>query len=287
MTGFGKAENEYGGKKISVEIKSLNSKQMDMTLRLPNACRKYEMALRACVAQRLVRGKTEVTITIEEAAPNVSALINRELLDSYHQQLLQTVDALHIPPPNNWLDILLNMPGVMQLDGYEIDAKEFDQIQTTLNQAIEKLIDFRRQEGSMLDAVFRDKIKRITQLLDAVGTFEAERLIRIKARLEEGLKQIEEKISIDRNRLEQEMIFYIEKLDVNEEKSRLSNHLRYFIETIDAEEAAGRKLGFIAQEIGREINTLGSKANQSDIQQLVVQMKDELEQIKEQILNVL
>jgi len=287
MTGYGKASCEYGNKKITVEIKSLNSKQIDASTRIASLYREKDIEIRNLITQKVERGKVDFALYIEDSGSQVVNHINQTVVENYYHQISETAQNLNIPVPENWMELLLRLPDVLKTESAAVEEKEWDTILVTINQAIDQLISFRKQEGKSLETMFVSKIERISELLKEVDKYEGERLAKIKTRLEENLKAIDEKVNIDRNRLEQELIFYIEKLDVNEEKVRLRNHLNYFIETIQKEHAPGKKLGFIAQEMGREINTLGSKSNHSEMQIVVVQMKDELEQIKEQVLNVL
>ena len=288
MTGFGKASRIFGNKKITVEVKSLNSKQADLNTRLNSLYREKDIDLRNTVTRRLSHGKIDLTISAEEIASEPSAHINIDVLTNYRQQLDAAVERLGIAMPDNMLELMLRMPEVFQNDASkQLSEEEWNTVMEALNDALDQLQSFRLQEGRSLDAMFREKIANITVLLAEVEPYEGERVDKIRTRLEENLKSLEERVAIDRNRLEQEMIFYLEKLDINEEKVRLRNHLKYFLETLDNEPEPGKKLGFIAQEMGREINTLGSKSNHSEMQIIVVKMKDQLEQIKEQVLNVL
>lgn len=288
MTGFGKASRIFGNKKITVEVKSLNSKQADLNTRLNSLYREKDIDLRNTVTRRLSHGKIDLTISAEEIASEPSAHINIDVLTNYRQQLDAAVERLGITMPDNMLELMLRMPEVFQNDASkQLSEEEWNTVMEALNDALDQLQSFRLQEGRSLDTMFREKIANITALLAEVEPYEGERVDKIRTRLEENLKSLEERVAIDRNRLEQEMIFYLEKLDINEEKVRLRNHLKYFLETLDNEPEPGKKLGFIAQEMGREINTLGSKSNHSEMQIIVVKMKDQLEQIKEQVLNVL
>lgn len=288
MTGFGKASRIFGNKKITVEVKSLNSKQADLNTRLNSLYREKDIDLRNTVTRRLSHGKIDLTISAEEIASEPSAHINIDVLTNYRQQLDAAVERLGIAMPDNMLELMLRMPEVFQNDASkQLSEEEWNTVMEALNDALDQLQSFRLQEGRSLDTMFREKIANITTLLAEVEPYEGERVDKIRTRLEENLKSLEERVAIDRNRLEQEMIFYLEKLDINEEKVRLRNHLKYFLETLDNEPEPGKKLGFIAQEMGREINTLGSKSNHSEMQIIVVKMKDQLEQIKEQVLNVL
>jgi uncharacterized protein (TIGR00255 family) len=288
MTGYGKASCEYKNKKIVVEIKSLNSKQLDLSTRISSAYREKEFELRSEIANKLGRGKIEFSLYVDNSGSETVTRINKTALESYYNQIKLLSDTLSIEMPKNWFDILLKMPDVMKGESAatEADEEEFVQVNKILNEAIDSLSEFRTQEGKVLERVFNEKISNIENLLSSISTYETERIEKIKSRLLDNLSSINEKFEYDKNRFEQELIFYIEKLDVNEEKVRLQQHLNYFRETM-LESQAGKKLGFIAQEIGREINTLGSKANHSEMQKIVILMKDELEQIKEQVLNIL
>ena len=287
MTGFGKATCEFGNKKIVVEIKSLNSKQLDVSTRISGLYREKDIEIRNELSQKLERGKIDLSLYVDNSSKESVTQINQSVIESYYQQIKTLADNLGVDMPTNWFDILLRLPDTMKTETVELDENEWLEIKKTIGMGIDQLTEFRIQEGKSLEAVFANKIAHIGELLEETAPFEAERVEKIKARLEENLKALSDKIDYDKNRLEQELIFYIEKLDVNEEKVRLRNHLDYFIETMQHEKSPGKKLGFIAQEIGREINTLGSKANNSDMQKIVVLMKDDLEQIKEQVLNVL
>ena len=287
MTGFGKASCEYNNKKIVIEIKSLNSKQLDVQTRIAALYREKDIELRNAIAARLERGKIDLSLYIEDAGATAATRINQAVVKNYKGQITDTCTALNMPVPANMMEVILRMPEVLKTETSVLDEEEWNVILRLLDEAFAQIESFRIQEGRSLQNMFIEKINRIGNLLAEVEPYESERLTKIKSRIEEGLKTLEDKIAVDRNRLEQEMIFYIEKLDINEEKVRLRNHLKYFIETMDKEHAPGKKLGFIAQEMGREINTLGSKSNHSEMQIIVVKMKDELEQIKEQVLNVL
>ncbi|MEG0949875.1 MAG: YicC/YloC family endoribonuclease [Bacteroidales bacterium] len=286
MTGFGKATAELPNRKITVEIKSLNSKQLDLSARICSQYREKEMEFRNRISQRLERGKVDFSIYIEAIGNESSTKINLPVIENYYTQIKETSERLGVDLPTDWFQILLRMPEAYKTEIQEIDPEELAKVDEVVNQAIERLSDFRRQEGEMLYKLFEQKIANIAQLLAQVTPFEKERSEKIKTRIMDALAKIEG-FDYDQNRFEQEMIFYIEKLDINEEKHRLDNHLKYFIETMNAGHGQGKKLGFICQEIGREINTLGSKSNHAELQKIVVRMKDELEQIKEQVLNVL
>ena len=291
MTGYGKAETTFRTHKLICEIRSLNSKSMDLSVRLTPALRARELDLRTIVNQRLERGKVDLAIYIQEENTNSQAFtpINWSVAKEYARQYTEQFGA---PVPAEVMASILRFPDVLktQEDTSDLTDEEWSGIQAMLNQAIDAFIAFRTQEGAALQAMFNEKLDGIADLLAQVEPFEKGRVAKIKERLEQSLAQLsaETQAQIDRNRLEQEMIYYLEKLDITEEKVRLTNHIKYFRETMAAEgQGVGKKLGFIAQEMGREINTLGSKSNQSEMQILVVKMKDILEQIKEQVLNVL
>ena len=287
MTGFGKATCEYGNKNIVAEIKSLNSKQADISTRITGLYREKEIEIRNEIMQLLERGKIDFSLYFDNSNKESATKINQSVVASYYEQITDIAQKTGIETPLNWFEILLRLPDVMKSELEQLDEAEWVEVKKTVHMAIAQLEEFRVQEGKVLENVFRTKIAIIKTLLEQIAPFEAERVEKVKVRLEENLQAISDKINYDKNRLEQELIFYIEKLDVSEEKVRLNNHLQYFIETLEHEKSPGKKLGFIAQEIGREINTLGSKANHSEMQKIVVLMKDELEQIKEQVLNVL
>ena len=288
MTGFGKAVVIDNNRKITAEIKSLNSKQLDLAIRLPQAYRESELDLRNQVAHSLERGKVDLYI-YTEAIDNASAVnLNLPLLKEYKAQIERMSEELNIPLPVDWYATLLRMPDAIKTDinGTDVDESELKAVIEAVEKAMEALIEFRTQEGARLQAFFTDKIANIQALLGEVDGYEAERVAKIKGRIQESLNKLES-VDYDQNRFEQEMIFYIEKLDITEEKIRLQNHLNYFLSTMEAGHGQGKKLGFISQEMGREINTLGSKSNHAELQKVVVRMKDELEQIKEQVLNVM
>ena len=290
MTGYGRVTKILEDKKISCEIKSLNSKQIDINLKLPANYREYELEYRSLIAKYIVRGKVDVVVTIEEDSFKNRPLINKSVIKAYYEQIKNISNDISIPEPcsDNWFRILLSMPDVYQTDTVSASNEDSAEILSVVKDSLLVFDKFRQQEGNTLESFLKERIKRISLLLTEVDKYEKERVQRIKERILDELKQLNAKSDIiDQNRLEQEMIFYIEKLDISEEKSRLKCHLEYFVNTIDAEQNQGKKLGFISQEIGREINTLGSKSNHSEIQKIVVMMKDELEQIKEQVLNVL
>lgn len=289
MTGFGKAVKVYNNKKITAEVKSLNSKQLDFGTRTPQNYRQIEMELRNLVSQELMRGKIDLFVYCEPIEGATSGTINIPMLQQYKAQIEEMAEQLNIPQPDDWYATLLRMPDALRTDAKatEADEEELQVVKEVVAQATEQLIAFRRQEGERLATFFEEKIAAIQALLDEVPKYEVPRTEKIKQRILDSLAKLKE-VDYDKNRFEQELIYYIEKLDITEEKIRLQNHLKYFLDTLNSDEPGqGKKLGFISQEIGREVNTMGSKANQADLQNLVVRMKDHLEQIKEQVLNVL
>ena len=288
MTGFGRAVAELPDKKVNVEIRSLNSKALDLMTRVAPLYREKEMEIRTEISQALERGKVDFSLWIEPKEGASSATpINQELVSSYYQRIKSIAEATGIPEPTDWFYLLLRMPDVLtKSEVVELTEEEWEVVHAAITEAIQHLIDFRRQDGAALEQKFREKIANIGKLLQEVEPYEKERVNAIKERIQTSLEQ-NLKVDYDKNRFEQELIFYIEKLDISEEKQRLSNHLNYFITTLEGKPGQGKKLGFIAQEMGREINTLGSKSNQAEMQKIVVQMKDELEQIKEQVLNAM
>ena len=286
MTGYGKTVVAYKGKKINVEIKSLNSKQLDLNTRIAPLYREKEMEIRQMIAEQLQRGKVEFAIWIEKDAATEAAPVNTALMDSYYRQL-EDFAKEHQLTGIDWMLTLTRMPDVLTKTEVEVlDDDEWQTVRQGVREAVQHLVDFRTQEGAALEKKFAEKIDNIEQLLTSIEPYEKARVEKIRARIIDGLKQIPE-AEYDKNRLEQELIYYIEKLDISEEKQRLANHLKYFRETMADQPGQGKKLGFIAQEMGREINTTGSKSNQAEMQNIVVKMKDELEQIKEQVLNAL
>ena len=287
MTGYGKAEGTFRNKKIVVEVKSLNSKQMDLFTRIAPAYRSRELEIRSLLARRIERGKVDFSLSADDGGGQAEVQINETLFHAYHERIRRIAAAEGVPEPADWCSLLLRMPDVTKTEEEESSDEEWNEVLGLVNRAVDALLAFRAQEGEGLRAFFASKLNNIEALAAEVVRYERPRVDKIRDRLEENLKAIEGKVTYDANRLEQELIFYIEKLDISEEKQRLANHIRYFRETMDETVPVGKKIGFIAQEMGREINTLGSKANQSEMQILVVKMKDELEQIKEQVLNVL
>ncbi len=290
MTGFGKGEAAFQNKKISVEIRSLNSKQLDLALRLPSIYRQAEYEIRTLVAKALQRGKVDLFVSVEAQAAETSAHINREVFAAYAQQLRETARAAGLTTDTPEWDavatqVLMRLPDVVATETEVISDEEHEALLAAVESAAAHLDAFREQEGATLIADLLRRVDLIEEYKNQVEPFEKARTENIRARILDNLAKLP--VDVDRNRLEQEMIFYLEKLDITEEKVRLTNHCRYFREVAASEEAPGRKLGFIAQEMGREINTLGSKSNESNMQILVVKMKDELEKIKEQVLNLL
>ena len=288
MTGFGKATVAYKEKKINVEVKSLNSKALDLSTRIAPLYREKEMEIRQFIAKNLERGKIDFSIWIEKDVVADATPINMALVENYYQQIKKISAQTGIPEPADWYATLLRLPDVTtKTDVEELTDEEWKAAQQAIDEAVNHLIEFRRQEGSALQKKFTEKVDNIQALLASIEPYEKSRVEKIKTNIVNGLQQIPN-VEYDKNRLEQELIYYIEKLDISEEKQRLSNHLKYFRETMNEEgHGVGKKLGFIAQEMGREINTTGSKSNQAEMQNIVVKMKDELEQIKEQVLNAL
>ena len=288
MTGFGKATVAYKEKKINVEVKSLNSKTLDLSTRIAPLYREKEMEIRQFIAKNLERGKIDFSIWIEKDVVADATPINMALVENYYQQIKKISAETGIPEPADWYATLLRLPDVTtKTDVEELTDEEWKAAQQAIDEAVNHLIEFRRQEGAALQKKFTEKVDNIQALLASIEPYEKSRVEKIKTNIVNGLQQIPN-VEYDKNRLEQELIYYIEKLDISEEKQRLSNHLKYFRETMNEEgHGVGKKLGFIAQEMGREINTTGSKSNQAEMQNIVVKMKDELEQIKEQVLNAL
>ena len=288
MTGYGKAEAHCNGKKIHIEIKSLNSKALDLSARIAPLYREKEIEIRKYLAQALERGKVDFSIWVEKDADRQATPINPFVVSNYKQQIEAISKDLAInAPTTNWWDIIVRLPELTTpVEQEELSEDEWNEVYRAIQQATQALIEFRKQEGQALYKMFTLKINNIEQLLSSIVPYEKERTEKIRQRLEERLCELKG-VDYDKNRLEQELIYYIEKLDISEEKQRLTNHLKYFRETLDGGCGQGKKLGFIAQERGREINTTGSKSNLAEMQNIVVKMKDELEQIKEQVLNVL
>ena len=282
MTGFGKASLQLPTKKITVEIKSLNSKGLDLNTRMPSVFREMELGLRNQISQRLERGKVDFSLYVEVTGEETSSKINVPIVKGYINQMkavIPTADETEL------LKMAVRMPDALKTERDEIDENEWKQIQTVIDEALENIANFRKDEGASLEKEFQLRIGNINNLMNEAVSYDAERVETVKTRLRTALDEL--KVNVDENRFEQELIFYLEKYDITEEKVRLGNHLSYFLETLNGTEANGRKLGFITQEMGREINTMGSKSNHTEMQKLVVMMKDELEKIKEQVLNVL
>ena len=286
MTGYGKAECELSHKKVTIEIKSLNSKQMDLNTRISPLFREKDLEIRRILSDRLMRGKVDFSLYTESLGDESATKINAGIVKNYYNQLELIAADLKIPLPETILQSILALPEVVKNEREELDEAEWDSILSIVDDALLAVDLFRTQEGAILRQDLISNIRSITSLLTEVDQYEEERVSRIKEKIYQDLKDISIE-QINENRLEQEMIFYLEKLDVNEEKVRLLNHCTYFLTTLETDEAVGKKLGFIAQEIGREVNTLGSKANHTEMQKLVIQMKDSLERIKEQLLNLL
>ncbi len=287
MTGFGKAVAALPNKKISVEIKSLNSKQLDISARVPAVFREKELEIRNMIAARVERGKIDLQIAVETIGAETSVSLNMPLIAAYKKQVEEMARALEIPWPSDWYSVLLRFPETIKSElPAALPEEEARALFHVVEEAIDGLMQFRAKEGHKLEEFFTRRIENIRELLKSVDVYEPERVAKIRARIEENLIKIAAN-DYDKNRFEQEMIYYIEKLDINEEKQRLAQHLNYFLETMRTGSGQGKKLGFISQEMGREINTLGSKSNHAEMQIIVVKMKDELEQIKEQVLNVM
>ncbi|MCO6147556.1 YicC/YloC family endoribonuclease [Flavobacterium sp. NRK1] len=282
MTGFGKASLQLPTKKITVEIKSLNSKGLDLSVRMPSAFREMELGLRNKISQKLERGKVDFSLFVEVTGEETSSKINAPIVKAYIAQMREVIpdaDATEL------MKMAVRMPDALKTEREEIDPNEWENIQGVINQALENIQSFRISEGVALEKEFLSRIANIMTFMNDAVALDGERIANVKARLRTAIDELT--VNVDENRFEQELIYYLEKMDITEEKVRLENHLNYFIETLAGTEANGRKLGFITQEMGREINTMGSKSNHAKMQKLVVQMKDELEKIKEQVLNVL
>jgi uncharacterized protein (TIGR00255 family) len=282
MTGFGKATLQLPNKKITVEVKSLNSKGLDLNVRMPSLYREMELGLRTQIASRLERGKVDFSIFIESTAEQTTTKVNVPIVKAYITQLREVYAAAD---ETELMKMAVRMPDALKIERDEIDENDWIQIQTVIEEALQNILTFRKDEGMSLEREFQLRIANIRQYMTEALALDPERVTAIKERLQTAIAEL--KVNVDENRFEQELIYYLEKLDITEEKVRLTNHLDYFLETINGSEANGRKLGFITQEMGREINTMGSKSNHAQMQKLVVQMKDELEKIKEQVLNVL
>ena len=287
MTGYGKADAEFQGKKIHVEIKSLNSKALDLTTRVAQLYREKEMEMRAMIQSSLERGKVEFSLWVEKGETVTAASINGNIVAAYAQQIKEISDTLGWNVPADPWSVIVRLPEITQSNAAEtLSEEEWGVVRQAVQEAIDHLVAFRKQEGVALAAKFAEKLDNIAALMEQIVPFEQSRVAKIRERLETRLEELKG-VDYDKNRLEQELIYYIEKLDISEEKQRLANHLNYFRETMQNGHGQGKKLGFIAQEMGREINTTGSKSNQAEMQNIVVKMKYELEQIKEQVLNVM
>lgn len=281
MTGYGKTVLQLPTKKISIELKSLNSKNLDVNARMPSAYRAKELGIRKLIAKHLVRGKVDFSLYVEITGEDTSSKINKTVVQEYIKQLKEVVDG----DSTELLKMAIRLPDAFTTERDDIDEEEWSSIENGINEAITKIVNYRKDEGAILKADFTNRISTLRDLLNQVIQMDPDRIDGVRARLEKGIADIKEKV--DKNRFEQELVYYIEKFDITEEKVRLDNHLDYFIKALNSNDSNGKKLGFITQEIGREINTIGSKSNYAPMQKLVVQMKDELEKIKEQLLNVL
>ncbi|WP_430411196.1 YicC/YloC family endoribonuclease [Kordia sp.] len=282
MTGFGKSVEQLPSKKITIELKSLNSKSLDLNARIPSYYREKELSMRKLIAASLLRGKIDFSLYVEVTAEETSTVINKAVVTEYMNQLRQVEQSAN---DIELLKMAVRMPDALKTEREEIDESEYEVILTALKHAIKELNEYRLAEGKVLEEDFLLRITNISDLLNAVIGIDDERMASVKDRLRKALDDLKEQV--DENRFEQELIYYLEKFDITEEKVRLANHLDYFSKSLHSKDSNGKKLGFITQEIGREINTIGSKSNYAPMQQLVVQMKDELEKIKEQLLNVL
>nr|WP_319572094.1 YicC/YloC family endoribonuclease [uncultured Draconibacterium sp.] len=287
MTGFGKAEFEVNNKKITIEIKSLNSKQIDINTRTPALYREKDIIIRKAIAEKLVRGKVDFNIYVENLGDETNSKINEPILKGYYNQLNEISKDLGLTVDHSTLQAAMRLPDVVKTEYETLDETEWETIYTNILAALDDINDFRAKEGKALETDISGNVENISKLLKQVEPFEKQRIEALKVRLTDNLEALKMNGSVDENRFEQELIFYLEKLDINEEKVRLANHCEYFFETAKQNGSSGKKLGFISQEIGREINTIGSKANETNIQRIVVQMKDHLERVKEQLLNVL
>jgi len=287
MTGYGKAECLLPDKKLTIEIRSLNSKQMDTNARLPSLYREKELEIRQMITTGLERGKVECNFHYEIAGNANSGTINEAVVKNYYEQLYKIAGELGLPASPELLSTVLRLPDTIRTEKAGVEDEEWNRVQEALGKALDQVQEFRNQEGLSMDKDLRERVRAISEKLGKVAGYEASRMEQIRERIGNNLEEFLKKDSVDENRFEQELIYYLEKLDISEEKVRLANHCEYFLETLQEAGPVGKKLGFISQEMGREINTLGSKANQTEIQKLVVEMKDELERIKEQVLNVL
>lgn len=286
MTGFGRSQREINNKRVTIDIKTLNSKQVDINARMPLIYREKEIVIRKLLSEKLVRGKIDLNISIENLSNQTATKINHEVVKSYFAELQELNNQLHLPTDSTTLKIVMRIPDVLTTEVEQLDDAEWKEVEQLILETIEKVDAFRLQEGKALEKDVTNNINQISSLLKSIEPFESQRIENIRQRISENLNSLSLE-NIDDGRLEQELIYYIEKLDINEEKVRLANHCKYFLQTVNNATSSGKKLNFIGQEIGREINTIGSKSNETNIQHLVVQMKDHLERIKEQLLNIL
>jgi uncharacterized protein (TIGR00255 family) len=286
MTGFGRAEGTIGPRKFTIEIRTLNSKLLDVNLRMPSVYKEKEMVLRSSLADRVVRGKTDMTIFYESDATEKKVTINKALMENYYNDLKEVSDAIG-QENTDFMGILLRIPDILRPERETFDESEWKTISAMVTDAVDRLDEYRMTEGAKLEQDFKNRIQTIMDLYDQLEEPLSTRMVQVRERIQGNLDEFLDTEKIDKNRFEQELIFYLERLDVTEERVRLKSNCDYFLEVLKNEDAAGKKLGFIGQEIGREINTMGSKANNAEVQKIVVQMKDELEKIKEQVLNVL
>jgi uncharacterized protein (TIGR00255 family) len=287
MTGYHKLSFDYTGKTIHIEVKSLNSKSLDINTRIPSVYKEYELSVRELIHKYLVRGKVEFAIYVDLTDASYAATINQSLFINYYHQIKQISSETGIPIDNDIFSVITRFPDILQSDRQTIDEDEWKAISIKIEECLEMVSQFRKDEGISLETDIKQATEHILKLTDEVEKYEESRIKDVRSRMENNLKKLTESPDFEQNRFEQELIYYIEKLDINEEKVRLRNHCKYFLETIDSNQSAGKKLGFISQEMGREINTLGSKANHMEIQKIVVEMKESLEKIKEQVLNIL
>jgi len=286
MTGFGKQETELPGKKITIELRSLNSKQLDINTRLPSLYREKELELRGLIGRALKRGKIDLSVHLEYTGEETNYIINKDAASDYYRHLIEIDAGLEKNKTTDFLSVIMRLPDVIRPEKEELDEEEWMTVENAVKKATDNVIDFRIREGDSLISDFRKRIKIILENLEKIEPFEEKRIENIRVKLLNQLKEADE-LNFDENRLEQELIYYLEKLDITEEKLRLRKHCEHFNEVLENEKSQGKKLGFIVQEIGREINTLGSKANHAEIQRIIVGMKDELEKIKEQLMNIL
>jgi len=286
MTGYGKASAEFPGKKVTVEIRSLNSRQLDITSKMHWIYREKEIEIRNIVNRKLGRGKIDISLNVDVLDDQNVPAINKSAVRNYYNQLTEVAEELYMDSQEHLLSIIMHLPDILRNEKEELSEEEWKHIHSLINKALELIDDYRLEEGKALEIDLRERISNITSLLKSIEPLEEGRINSVRERISASLESLGPE-NIDNNRFEQEILFYLEKLDINEEKVRLRKHCDYFLEVIESEDNAGKKLGFIAQEIGREINTLGSKSNDADIQRIVVMMKNELEKVKEQVLNIL